>query len=684
VIAKWIFELLRRERDWRAALPKIADRLTELSEDRVRAALDLGAAFEHIEPDRYHAIRAYQLAGPGRDRGRSRALAIEIGWWQAVGRLAQLEISDKVAHEPLIAACRSLIDDGKLDAAIALFAERVPAGPARDHAELAGLRAELEGRNGEWKALAAKAKTMHGPAAADAFVSAARLARADKQRNWKQHLEAALSAHPEHAVATSMLTDEATAREDDGLVFELMRLRLLGLDGIEYVDGLRAIATRLLLADPAYHTGMGRRLVKVAIERAYSSEVNDIPGHLSLWSLLDKASAEDGQRSELLPLILRALDHPIPDFDRTYLAALGAEICIEAGNREAARSYAAIVAEHAPSHPIVRELLEDCEEVDGVDISDELEVLAVDGEPPPVESLLPDDDDFGLDFDRITQGAKPDYQDGWSRPDPRFVDVRVHALDDRAAPSGEPAPAVAAPAVTAEPDEPAIVNSPALQPIEPTPPKPETAAGMTTTAPTMTTATPQPAKPTLDDEWNVDEELFRRRRPTTVRPPDNAPEMQAVPPRSEPAPAPAAPATAAPAAAIAPPGPPFSIIPSAAVRVLKQSGAPRPLPKLPSPPNLKPRADRLLLPVDVRVDKSGEIIHVHTRDLSATGFFAVTNAPLEVGTEVTCDVRMPKAGELSGTTFSTRAKIARRDNGGYGFALVEPPQALIDAIAAHK
>ena len=69
---------------------------------------------------------------------------------------------------------------------------------------------------------------------------------------------------------------------------------------------------------------------------------------------------------------------------------------------------------------------------------------------------------------------------------------------------------------------------------------------------------------------------------------------------------------------------------------------------------------------------------------SASGFFAVTSAPLEIGTEVTCDVRMPAAGGLAGSTISTRAKIARRDDGGYGFSLVEPPQALIDAIAAYK
>lgn len=79
MIAAWLFELLRRDRDWRATLSNIAAQLSELPDDRVRAARDLGAAFEHLEPDRRHAITAYQLAGHGRDGGRSRVLAIEMG-----------------------------------------------------------------------------------------------------------------------------------------------------------------------------------------------------------------------------------------------------------------------------------------------------------------------------------------------------------------------------------------------------------------------------------------------------------------------------------------------------------------------------------------------------------------------------------------------------------------------------
>lgn len=674
MIAPWLFELLRRERDWGAMLPKIAEQLTELPEDRVRAALDLGAAFEHVEPDRYHAIRAYQLAGPGRDRGRSRVLAVEIGWWQAVGRLAQIELKSTRANEALIAACRSLVDDGKLDAATQLFADEVTAaGIDREHPDLAGLRAELEGRNGEWKTYVTKAKQQRGAAAAEMFVTAARLARADNQRDWHRHLAAALEAMPQHGVAAAMLADAAIAREDDALLFELVRLRLLGLDGYEYCDGMRGIATRLLLAEPAHHAGMGRRLIRVALERAYAAELTEIPGHLALWTLLDAAAAQDGQRTELLPLILRALDRPIPDFDRTWLAARGAEICIEAGNHDAARAYAAVIAEHAPSHPIVRELLAEASaSSDSPDISNELEALAVDAALPPVEMLLPDDLELGhMESGPAAMRASTVATSSYAvrAPDPRFVDVSVPVLDDGPA---SPAPSVPATKASAMPPIAASAAAP------PTPPAKQAVA----------------ASAEIDDQWDVDEELFRRKRPTTIRPPESAPTQPepAPPARAAAAVAPAsAPAAkTAPAAATQPASAPAaisarpaaSLIPAAAMRVLQQAGAPRSLPKVPPPPNAKPRAERVTLPVDVRIEHAGAVHHVHTRDLSTSGFFAVTSVALAIGAEVGCEIRMPLPGEVGGKAFRVRAKVARRDQGGLGFALVDPSGALVEAIAA--
>jgi hypothetical protein len=682
MIAPWIFELLRRERDWRGALPRIAAHLSELPDDRVRAGLDLGAAFEHVEPDRYHAIIAYQLAGPQRDGGRSRQLALEIGWWQAEGRLATVDLQASGSAEALIAACRSLIDDGKSDAANRLLEEHPGAGK---HPAVAGLRAELEGRTAEWKTYAASAKRLRGTAAADASVTAARLARADRAKDWARHIEAALEADPQHAVAAAMLMDLAVASEDDKLVFDLMRIRCLGLDGFEYSEAVRAIATRLLLADPAHHAGMGRRLAKVAIERAYGASLSEIPGHIALWTLLDAAAAQDGTRTELLPLIMRGLAGPIPDFDRTWLAALGATICVEAGSTETAHTYAAVLAEHAPSHPIVRELLADADVEE--DLSDDLELLEEDAQAPAVDDLLPDD----LELDLAPLGMMtraPSYSDAQPQLDPRFLDVSVPVLDDLPK-------TTRVPRITAPVDEPTPVTAPP----EPAP----AAAHARVPAPAPTPApvpAPAPAvtRPsTIDEEWAVDDELFPRRRQPTRNPPVTAPDpvTTAAPPSPSLAPPPvqtpvakpsqapvAKPAAASSAGAALKPLPAIPI-PPAAARVLQQAGMLRPLPKLPTPPNARERADRLAVAVDIVLSHDGKTTHVHTRDLSGSGFFAITAAVFEIGTIVECEIRMPVAGELSAKAFAGRAKAVRTDATGVGFALVDPPSELSAAIAAY-
>lgn len=77
----------------------------------------------------------------------------------------------------------------------------------------------------------------------------------------------------------------------------------------------------------------------------------------------------------------------------------------------------------------------------------------------------------------------------------------------------------------------------------------------------------------------------------------------------------------------------------------------------------------------------GRSIDVHTRDVSITGFFAITSVALVIGTVFDCELRVPVNG-MSEQAFSARARVVRRDLGGYGFVLVEPPPALVDALAA--
>lgn len=123
-----------------------------------------------------------------------------------------------------------------------------------------------------------------------------------------------------------------------------------------------------------------------------------------------------------------------------------------------------------------------------------------------------------------------------------------------------------------------------------------------------------------------------------------------------------------------------SVIPPAAVNVLRSAGAPRPLPKL-VPPNAIPRAPRTAVAVDVRLRHGESNLEVHTRDFSATGFFAVTTATLAVGDVVDCEVRLPAPTGLAEQQFSVRAKVVRRELAGYGMLLVEPPAPMVAALA---
>ena len=117
------------------------------------------------------------------------------------------------------------------------------------------------------------------------------------------------------------------------------------------------------------------------------------------------------------------------------------------------------------------------------------------------------------------------------------------------------------------------------------------------------------------------------------------------------------------------------------MQVLKAGGAPRSLPKIP-PMRPVPRADRTAVPVDIKLSHEGRALAAHTRDLSTTGFFVVTAAKFDIGTELDCEVPIPGADGLSERTYTTRAKIVRRDLAGYGAVFVEPPAELTAAIAA--
>src|SRR5438067_8425159 len=95
-IAGWLVEQLLRERDW----PAVLERLTG-------DPVELGHAFEYIEPDRRRAIEVYERSVAGLPRARE--LAIEVGWWGGEAARGRREL-DAAARDRDPAALRSYLN----------------------------------------------------------------------------------------------------------------------------------------------------------------------------------------------------------------------------------------------------------------------------------------------------------------------------------------------------------------------------------------------------------------------------------------------------------------------------------------------------------------------------------------------------------------------------------------------
>ncbi len=95
------------------------------------------------------------------------------------------------------------------------------------------------------------------------------------------------------------------------------------------------------------------------------------------------------------------------------------------------------------------------------------------------------------------------------------------------------------------------------------------------------------------------------------------------------------------------------------------------------------RSPRKVLPVDVVVElPSGAFFSAVLRDLSTTGAFVTTKRPIEIGTVVTLEIRMPSVARMAEREVRCDARIVRRTDVGCGLAFVNPPAELVAGITA--
>ncbi len=348
--------MLWREHDWRPALVRLATQLAGQPDSPAaqRAAVELGRAYEYIEPDRRCAIDAYELASGAAGR-RAHDLAVELAWWPARARLlVALRVTDPNPRLALDEA-EAWWDAGQRElCALALAGVRSP-----DSARVDDLAELLAGDHlmDHGAAAAVSAAKLTGTDAADRYVMAARFAHAaDDRAATTRWLEAAIVARPGHRVASAHLLVLALASREPKPIQAYMRARLERLDPTSWLDAVRASAFAMI--DSPAHRGFGLRLLRRALERAYESAIAQIPGHLAMWTVLAAHADADATRRDLMPLVISGLNVVTEPVDRVWLAALATEISLrDSGSPIIAGAYAEMIAEHAPDHPIVRELV---------------------------------------------------------------------------------------------------------------------------------------------------------------------------------------------------------------------------------------------------------------------------------------------------------------------------------------
>lgn len=676
-IAAWLVPVLWREHDWRAALARIGRDLAAKADtpQTQRAALELGAALEYIEPDRRRAMEAYELAG-GAGVARARELAVELGWWPARARLAHASRLAK-PDDPTraLTEAEAWWDAGQrtlcgLALAGVRGAER--GARAKDLEALVARRelaAHLTGAIGRFRAAS-------GDVAAEACVMAARIARetgrADEATKW---LENALSASPGHAVAGRMMLDLALDKRDAARLQRVLVARASHIGEAAAVETMRACAFAMIESD--HHRGFGLRLVRQALEKAYAANLDEIPGHLAMWTVLAAHALADGTRRDLLPFAIEALQASKLPVDRVWLGALATEISLrDAKHAVVAGAYAEIVAEHAPDHPVVREL------VAMVAADEAAEQVPAEAKSAAASVMASEDIDVDVDLDGVyaeaTQAAvspepepEPDLE---LEPEPIPVTptMELPVLDLEPL---EPAPAPT-PAPAARPGPPMAPPKPATQVIEKPAPAP---APKPAPAPAPAPASRREPKPSV--------------APVDVAKPALKPSSIIPAALSEKRPiAPQGKTVAIPRPVLAPPGvaklPTVSRVPPkqsdkipvlAALRMPNRPAVP---PKPAEPVDAKQRARRIPIPIDVHFTLAdGSRVDGHSRDISTSGLFVILDAELPLHAELTAELLVPGDEPFSETEHTARVRVVRRDKDGYGVELVAPDKDLVAALA---
>lgn len=337
-VADWIVEALRDASDWRAELERTRLQLAELSgASKIERTLDLAEAMEHIDPDRRRALDLYVSAWrDGHLAARTTVIAMSSEL-RAFVTLAEVAIEchrETGDPENLVTAGRAFLDAGLVERAAETFQLA-----CKKHPSLAAM-VVTSPRLVDVRVVIARARFLHvdmereidgcmdrarhgGDGAAGSYLQAARLARLAKLSRYSEILALATQRCPRDEEIARMFEDSLleSGTADDFLAFHRRRLELVEGDAA-WVECVRATATELVFRN--VHPGLGLRLLRTALERAYASALPDgMRRHVAAWELLIAAAREASSTAGLAALHADAKRAELPAIDARYISRIG-------------------------------------------------------------------------------------------------------------------------------------------------------------------------------------------------------------------------------------------------------------------------------------------------------------------------------------------------------------------------
>jgi len=355
LLAVWLRERLWRANDWPAELGRLRSALaTETRSSRtIERTLDLARATDECDPDRSVALALYLEAWRAGHPGalaRAKQLAVELRAHMTIGELARGE------NDPVLAATAYL--DAGLPALALEPLQQAVAARSRGTADgLETLLALVDHRRCDPEREIAdsldRGARATGAARAHAHVHAVRVARlANLPDRIAAIMTAAARACPDDPAIDALVeTRLFEANEADRLV-EHYRARFeRAATDLAYVERVRAAGVELVSRN--LQPGLGLRLLRMSLERAYAAAMPDLVSHVATWELIVANARAQHSTRELVPLIVQAMASPLSDDVAVYLARLGLEIVSQdAKDSLAAQPYAATLLDYVPDHPL--------------------------------------------------------------------------------------------------------------------------------------------------------------------------------------------------------------------------------------------------------------------------------------------------------------------------------------------